>query len=189
MSATVAAPVAAPVSEPAMNSVVHCEDGSREDYVRADERTSSVVDSFHTRAIELIKSKHSDPKYSKLNVIQKLDYILIDLAKIAKKLYYPTYFRNRIDADKEFKDAMFVITEADMLYNGNSIYYPPRVITCQKFWSIDLLDNASISNYKSKSDIEITSEQINEAFEYYNKIINLIHQTFELCAKLNRTSI
>ena len=140
---------------------------------------SSASTSFHTRALELLQSKHNDPKYSKLNVIQKLDCILIDLAKIALELYYAhNHNLDKLIDDMEFRRAMSAITETDFISYGQCHLIPNAIMT-QKAWFDDYLNDSLSPNQCSFSyiDVEVTTEQISEAFEFYNKVISLIHQT------------
>ena len=164
MSATVAASFA----EPARTS-------SAQTACEVTDRASR----FHTRALELLQSKHNDPKYSKLNVIQKLDCILIDLAKIALELYYAhKHNLDKLIADMEFRRVMSAITETDFISYGQCHLIPNAIMT-QKAWFDDYLNDSLSPNQCSFRyiDVEVTTEQISEAFEFYNKVISLIHQT------------
>ena len=131
---------------------------------------------FHSRAIELIKSKHNDSQYSKLNIIQKLDYILFDLAKIAQELYYADPHSNTSE-NHDFRMIMNAITNTNANYIRNRYIneYYPNVLACQKGYSHDDKGNFIGFIYESKFIPKVTSESINEAFDYYNKVINMIH--------------
>ena len=170
MLARVQAPVAAPVAAPVMNSavnevnqLVHCEERAR-------------IHQFFARVDELYKSKNSDPKYIKLNVIQRLDCILFDIAKIALEIYYTTPKDHSQDVEFKWTMKAIIDNSVPLSMNQVSCYCVPDVITRQKSWYYDYFNSSWNIEYPC---IEVTSEQIDEAFEFHTKVMNIIYQALQ----------